>query len=260
MCKRHVSIGCAICCCALRQARADECAGSHPQALPSCHNGQELTCLSLVSLHSLLLEHFSLRESQHGSVQAAAGGLPLGVPITELALLNTFTLLLWQLKAVQQEDSTSTTTGQAVIDPAEGLGERVVTFSVHLESIFEGSEDLQRLQDCIFRIQADLFLVFSYSKLQVSLALHTLICSQAVLALQVSGLTAQLPCVYTWFMCIADATGLAGEQAHIYFYVSAPSWSCFNSLCTTAIAHKFTSLPAWLITCTYSPYRRVLDT
>lgn len=105
-------------------------------------------------------------------MQAAAGGLPLGVPITELALLNTFTLLLWQLKALQQEDSTSGATSQAVIDPAEGLGERVVTFSVHLESIFEGSEDLQRLQDCIFRIQADLYLVFSYSKLHVSLGLH----------------------------------------------------------------------------------------
>ena len=116
-------------------------------------------------------------------MQAAAGGLPLGVPITELALLNTFTLLLWQLKALQQEDSTSGATSQAVIDPAEGLGERVVTFSVHLESIFEGSEDLQRLQDCIFRIQADLFLVFSYSKLHVSLCLHVFTCSQAVLGL-----------------------------------------------------------------------------
>ncbi|KAL0028278.1 hypothetical protein WJX79_006817 [Trebouxia sp. C0005] len=60
-------------------------------------------------------------------LQAASEGVPLGVPITELALLNTFTLLLWQLKALQQDDSSS--------------------------------------NDCIFRIQADLFLVFSYAKL-----------------------------------------------------------------------------------------------
>ncbi|DBB17328.1 TPA: hypothetical protein ACH3X3_014371 [Trebouxia sp. C0006] len=98
-------------------------------------------------------------------LQAAAEGVPLGVPITELALLNTFTLLLWQLKALQQDDSSSSAGSQALIDPAEGLGERVSTFCVHLESIFEGSEGLQRLQDCIFRIQADLFLVFSYAKL-----------------------------------------------------------------------------------------------
>jgi hypothetical protein len=101
-------------------------------------------------------------------MQAAAEGVPLGVPITELALLNTFTLLLWQLKAVQQDDSSSSAGSQALTDPAEGLGERVSTFCVHLESIFEGSEGLQRLQDCIFRIQADLFLVFSYAKLHVS--------------------------------------------------------------------------------------------
>ncbi|DBA75127.1 hypothetical protein WJX77_008338 [Trebouxia sp. C0004] len=98
-------------------------------------------------------------------LQAASEGVPLGVPITELALLNTFTLLLWQLKALQQEDSSNHAGSQPLIDPAEALGERVSTFCVHLESIFEGSEALQRLQDCIFRIQADLFLVFSYAKL-----------------------------------------------------------------------------------------------
>lgn len=102
----------------------------------------------------------------HSGVQAASGGLLLGVPITELALLNTFTLLLWQLKAVQQ-DQGSEAAGQSSTDPAVGLGERVLTFCVQLESIFETSEDLQRLQDCIFRIQADLFLVFSTNKLNV---------------------------------------------------------------------------------------------
>ncbi|KAA6430018.1 MAG: hypothetical protein FRX49_00449 [Trebouxia sp. A1-2] len=98
-------------------------------------------------------------------LQAASEGVPLGVPITELALLNTFTLLLWQLKALQQDDSSSNVGSQAFTVNAEGLGDRVSTFCVHLESIFEGSEALQRLQDCIFRIQADLFLVFSYAKL-----------------------------------------------------------------------------------------------
>ena len=105
-------------------------------------------------------------------MQAAAEGVPLGVPIIELALLNTFTLLLWQLKALQQEDSSSNAGSQALVDPAEGLGERVSIFCMHLESIFEGSEALQRLQDCIFRIQADLFLVFSYAKLHVSCYYH----------------------------------------------------------------------------------------
>lgn len=105
-------------------------------------------------------------------MQAASEGVPLGLPITELALLNTFTLLLWQLKALQQEDSSSNAGSQPLIDPAEALGERVGTFCVHLESIFEGSEALQRLQDCIFRIQADLFLVFSYAKLHVSCCHH----------------------------------------------------------------------------------------
>jgi hypothetical protein len=105
-------------------------------------------------------------------MQAASEGVPLGLPITELALLNTFTLLLWQLKALQQEDSSSNAGSQPLIDPAEALGECVGTFCVHLESIFEGSEALQRLQDCIFRIQADLFLVFSYAKLHVSCCHH----------------------------------------------------------------------------------------
>ena len=112
----------------------------------------------------------------HSGVQAASGGLLLGVPITELALLNTFTLLLWQLKAVQQ-DQGSEAAGQSSTDPAVALGERVLTFCVQLESIFETSEDLQRLQDCIFRIQADLFLVFSANKLNVcGRSLHLLSC------------------------------------------------------------------------------------
>lgn len=98
-------------------------------------------------------------------LQAAAAGSTLGVPITELALLNTFTLLLWQLKAVQQEGGTE---GQSTsADPAVGLGERVLSFCLQLEGIFEASGDLQRLQDCIFRIQADVFLVFSSDKLEV---------------------------------------------------------------------------------------------
>ena len=98
-------------------------------------------------------------------LQAAAAGSTLGVPITELALLNTFTLLLWQLKAVQQEGGAQ---GQSTsADPALGLGERVLSFCLQLEGIFEISGDLQRLQDCIFRIQADVFLVFSSDKLEV---------------------------------------------------------------------------------------------
>ena len=102
-------------------------------------------------------------------LQAAAGGSTLGVPITELALLNTFTLLLWQLRAVQQQDSTEGQSSSG--DPAVGLGERVLSFCLQLEGIFEASGDLQRLQDCIFRIQADVFLVFSSDKLEVSLGL-----------------------------------------------------------------------------------------
>ncbi|KAL3143333.1 hypothetical protein ABBQ38_002169 [Trebouxia sp. C0009 RCD-2024] len=102
--------------------------------------------------------------SLHKLLQAAAAGSTLGVPITELALLNTFTLLLWQLKAVQQEGGTE---GQSTsADPAVGLGERVLSFCLQLEGIFEASGDLQRLQDCIFRIQADVFLVFSSDKLE----------------------------------------------------------------------------------------------
>ena len=100
-------------------------------------------------------------------MQAAAGGLPLGVPIIELAQLNTFTLLLWQLKALQQGEDTSGAAGQSATDIAEGLGQRVATFCVQLESIFEASGDLQRLQDCIFRIQADMFLLFSAHTLNV---------------------------------------------------------------------------------------------
>ena len=82
-------------------------------------------------------------------------------------MLNTFTLLLWQLKAAQQAGVSE---GQSSSqDPALGLGARVATFCLQLEAIFEGSEDVQRLQDCIFRIQADIFLVFSTAKLEVSL-------------------------------------------------------------------------------------------
>ena len=102
-------------------------------------------------------------------MQAASAGLPLGLPITELALLNTFTLLLWQLQAIQQNTSSLVNAGpSSSADPAASLGERVLSFCVQLESIFEASGDLQRLQDCIFRIQADLFLVFSPDKLNVS--------------------------------------------------------------------------------------------
>ena len=98
-------------------------------------------------------------------LQAAAGGSSLGAPITELALLNTFTLLLWQLKAVQQHDPAD---GQSTsVNPAVGLGERVLSFCLQLEGIFEASGDSQRLQDCVFRIQADIFLVFSGDKLEV---------------------------------------------------------------------------------------------
>lgn len=100
-------------------------------------------------------------------LQAAAGGAALGMPITELALLNAFTLLLWQLKAVQQGDSSDRQSTS--VDPALGLGERVMSFCLQLESIFEASGDQQRLQDCIFRIQADVFLVFSSDKLDVGL-------------------------------------------------------------------------------------------
>ena len=96
------------------------------------------------------------------------------MPITELALLNTFTSLLWQLKAVQQADGSSSAAGQSSSGAADRLGERVVTFCVQLESIFETSGDLQRLQDCVFRIQADLFLVFSTTKLNVG---SCLLCS-----------------------------------------------------------------------------------
>lgn len=100
------------------------------------------------------------------ALQAAAEGSTLGVPITELALLNTFTLLLWQLKAVQQHDPAE---GQSTsADPAVGLGERVLIFCGQLEGIFTASGDAQRLQDCVFRIQADAFLVFSSDKLEVS--------------------------------------------------------------------------------------------
>ena len=106
-------------------------------------------------------------------VQAASGALPLGVPITELALLNTFTLLLWQLKAVQQYSATAASSSSSA-DTAASLRERVLTFCVQLESVFEASGDLPRLQDCIFRIQADLFLVFSPDKLNVGLFMVSL--------------------------------------------------------------------------------------
>ena len=106
-------------------------------------------------------------------VQAASGGLPLGVPITELALLNTFTLLLWQLKAVQQTSATVASSSSSA-DTAATLRERVLTFCVQLESIFEASGDLPRLQDCIFRIQADLYLVFSPDKLNVGFPILSL--------------------------------------------------------------------------------------
>lgn len=110
--------------------------------------------------------------------RAAAEGsdCDLGVPITELALLNTFTLLLWQLKAVQQHEAAEGRYTSA--DPAVGLGERVLSFCLQMETMIEAAVDLeletqccfhhlQLLQDCIFRIQADLFLVFSSDKLEV---------------------------------------------------------------------------------------------
>lgn len=113
-------------------------------------------------------------------LQAAAGGSTLGVPITELALLNTFTLLLWQLKAVQQQDPAD---GQLTsADPAVGLGEQVLSFCLQLEGIFQASGDAQRLQDCVFRIQADVFLVFSSDKLQVGFGC-VMCCSLASLLL-----------------------------------------------------------------------------
>lgn len=106
------------------------------------------------------------------------GGDPghLGVPITELALLNTFSLLLWQLKAVQQHEAAEGRYTSA--DPAVGLGERVLSFCLQMEAMIEAAvymdamegcvfSHLKDLQDCIFRIQADLFLVFSSDKLEV---------------------------------------------------------------------------------------------
>ena len=99
----------------------------------------------------------------------------MGVPITELALLNTFTLLLWQLKAVQQNSASATAASSSSSGgTAASLRERVLTFCVQLESVFEASGDLPRLQDCIFRIQADLFLVFSPDKLKVGLFMVSL--------------------------------------------------------------------------------------
>lgn len=73
--------------------------------------------------------------------------------------------LLWQLQALQQQHKAGpSSSGQL----AENLGERVATFCVQLEGIYEANEDVQRLRDCIFRIQADLFLLFSADKLAVS--------------------------------------------------------------------------------------------
>lgn len=132
---------------------------------------------ALLRLHHLQLltqmpsESSQLYTSLHKLLEAASGGLPLGVPITELALLNTFTLLLWQLKAVQQNSaSASAASSPSSAGTAASLRERVLTFCVQLESVFEASGNLPRLQDCIFRIQADLFLVFSPDKLNGGLA------------------------------------------------------------------------------------------
>ena len=108
-------------------------------------------------------------QTHPATLQAAAGGTTLGAPITELALLNTFTLLLWQLKALQQQPSSSTAPSSSS-QSADSLGERVQTFCIHLEGIYDVNEGLQRVRDCVFRIQADLFLLFSSNKLEVGCA------------------------------------------------------------------------------------------
>lgn len=99
------------------------------------------------------------------ALQAAAGGMVLGEPITELAVLNTFTLLLWQLQSLQQQSGPPASSSAA--DSAEALGQKVLQFCAHMDDIYEASEGLQRIRDCIFRIQADLFLLFSSDKLEV---------------------------------------------------------------------------------------------
>ena len=134
---------------------------------PACHQRQCKHAVIFDCAHKRSCDmHFSLAQAGL-CLQAAAGGAAFGMPITELALLNAFTLLLWQLKAVQQGDSSDRQSG--LVDPALGLGERVMSFCLQLESIFEASGDQQRLQDCIFRLQADVFLVFSSDKLDVGL-------------------------------------------------------------------------------------------
>ena len=92
--------------------------------------------------------------------------MTLGAPIMELALLNTFTLLLWQLKTLQQQLPGSAGPSSSS-QSAEGLGQRVLTFCAHMEEVYQANEGLQRVRDCIFRIQADLFLLFSSDKLEV---------------------------------------------------------------------------------------------
>ena len=138
----------------------------HPLPLVVVHIHKSLHSCALMLHPYASVKHAMQSSSTEGKckhgMQASAGGTTLGVPITELALLNTFTLLLWQLKAVQEGAAQE---GSA--DPAVGLGERVLSFCLQLESIFEASGELQRLQDCIFRIQADAFLVFSRDKLEV---------------------------------------------------------------------------------------------
>lgn len=98
-------------------------------------------------------------------LQAAAGGMTLGAPITELALLNTFTLLLWQLQTLRQQSSSTASSSNR--EGAESLGQRVLQFCAYLDEIYDANERLQRVRDCIFRIQADLFLLFSLDKLEV---------------------------------------------------------------------------------------------
>lgn len=61
----------------------------------------------------------------------------------------------------------------------------MLSFCLQLEGIFEASGDLQRLQDCIFRIQADVFLVFSSDKLEVDpTPLHCMLGAESLLLLQ----------------------------------------------------------------------------
>lgn len=148
-------------------------------------------------------------------LQAAAAGSTLGVPITELALLNTYTLLLWQLKAIQQEDIRE---GQSTsADPAVGLGERVLSFCLQLEGIFEASGDPPRLQDCIFRIQADVFLVFSSDTLEVgpSPLFGTL------------GVDTLLLVTYRSTLLLSTAeSGVSGGLSHEWQPSSMHSWVC----------------------------------